>query len=88
MIEYEYQHQQELPNDDLDGLYKEIHDDLLKSGVREATARNFAENIVNFARHPKRISLSTNIETPVRFSNLIGKSAGITLTLLNVELDS
>lgn len=87
-VEYEYQHQQELPDDDLDGLYKEIHDDLLKSGVQEAMARNFAENIVNFAREPERISLSTNIETPIRFSNLVGKSPGSTLTLLNVELGS
>lgn len=87
-VEYEYRHQQELPNEDLDGLFKEIHDDLLKSGVQEAMATNFAENIVNFTRDPRRISLSTNIEAPVRLASLIGKSPGSTLTLLKVELDS
>lgn len=87
-VEYEYRHQQELPDQDLDGLYTEIHDDLLEAGVRETMAKDFAESIVNFARDPEYISLSTNIETPVRFSNLIGKSPGSTLTLLNVDLES
>jgi len=87
-VEYEYRHQQEFPGDDLEGLYKEIHDDLLEARVPDAMARNFAENIVNFTRDPEHISLSTNIETPVRFSSLIGKSPGSTLTLLNLEVDS
>jgi hypothetical protein len=87
-VDYEYTHQEERPEDDLDSLYREIHNDLLETGVPDAMAKGFAENIVNFVRNPEHISFSTNIKTPVRFSNLFGKSPGSTLTLLNAEVES
>lgn len=86
-LDHEFIHLEPMPDDALRKKTEDLHKELVASMIPEEMAAEITEKLANFAADPDRISILTKIDSPVRISNLVGKSPGSILALLNLQIE-